>query len=77
MQVKVVLFGILRERFAREKHGHLTVELGEGNTIADLCTHLGFNNQVIFSVNGEVERDFEKELNDGDVVHFFQSIGGG
>ncbi|MCS6908699.1 MAG: MoaD/ThiS family protein [Anaerolineales bacterium] len=77
MQVKVVLYGMLRERLAKETRGRLTVELPEGSSVADLRAHLGIQTPVGCSVNGQMERNPERVLRDGDEVHLFQSIGGG
>jgi len=77
MEIKVVLFGMLRERLAKESRGRLTIELPEGATIQDLLATLGIQMTVICSLNGETERNFAHLLKDGDDVQIFQSIGGG
>ena len=77
MEIKVVLFGMLRERLAKESRGRLAMELPEAATIRDLLAKLGIQMTVICSVNGETERNFDHPLKDGDGVQIFQSIGGG
>ncbi len=77
MIVRVVLYGMLREKLAKESRGRLTVELPEGSRLADLRAHLGINGPVGSSINGQIERNPERVLQDGDEVHIFQSIGGG
>jgi sulfur carrier protein ThiS len=77
MRVNVVLYGMLRERLAKETRGRLTVELPEGSRLADLRSHLDIQSQVGCSINGQIERDPQRVLQDGDEVHLFQSIGGG
>lgn len=77
MRVKVVLYGMLRERLAKETRGRLTVELPDGSCLADLRAQLGIQTQVGCSINGQIERNAERVLQDGDEVHLFQSIGGG
>jgi sulfur carrier protein ThiS len=77
MQVKVVLFGMLRERLAKETRGRLVVELPEPAAIADLVAALGITVPVVCSLNGVVERDFSRALNDGDEAQLFQPAGGG
>jgi sulfur carrier protein ThiS len=77
MQVKVVLFGMLRERRAKESRGRLVVDLPETATIADLVVALGIQVPVACSLNGVIERDFSHILSDGDEAQIFQPAGGG
>ena len=77
MQVKVVLFGMLRERLAKESRGRLVVELTEAATISDLVATLGIQVPVVCSLNGVIERDFSHTLADGDEAQIFQPAGGG
>jgi sulfur carrier protein ThiS len=77
MQVKVVLFGMLRERLAKESRGRLTVELPEAATISDLVALLGIQVPVVCSLNGVIERDFKRTLQEGDEAQLFQPAGGG
>jgi sulfur carrier protein ThiS len=77
MQVKVVLFGMLRERLAKETRGRLTVELPEAATIADLVAALGIQVPVVCSLNGVIERDFSIILQEDDEAQLFQPAGGG
>lgn len=77
MQVKVVLFGMLRERLAKESRGRLAVDLAETATITDLVTMLGIQSPVVCSLNGVIERDFSRTLQEGDEAQIFQPAGGG
>jgi sulfur carrier protein ThiS len=77
MQVKVILFGMLRERLAKETRGRLVIDLPEAATIADLVARLGITVPVVCSLNGVVERDFRRALDDGDEAQIFQPAGGG
>jgi sulfur carrier protein ThiS len=77
MHVKVVLFGILRERLAKESRGRLTVELPEAATIHELLAKLDVQMSVICSLNGEIERNFDHPLKDGDEAQIFRPAGGG
>jgi sulfur carrier protein ThiS len=77
MQVKVVLFGMLRERLAKGSRGRLTVELPEAATITDLVAALGIQVPVVCSLNGVIERDFSRTLAEGDEAQIFQPAGGG
>ena len=77
MQVKVVLFGMLRERLAKESRGRLVVELPEAATISGLVAVLGIQVPVVCSLNGVIERDFRTILEEGDEAQIFQPAGGG
>jgi len=77
MKVNVVLYGMLRERLAKATRGRLTIELPEGSCLADLHAHLGIQSPVGCSINGQIERDPGRVLQEGDEIHLFQSIGGG
>jgi len=77
VQINLVLFGMVRERLAKESRGRLTVELPEGGSLSDLLAKLDIRMLVNCSVNGQIERDFTRVLNDGDEVQIFQPVGGG
>ena len=77
MQINVRLHGLLRWKLARETKGYLTVDLPQGATINDLLAELGVKILVKCSLNGEIERDFTRQLKEGDEVRFFQPTGGG
>jgi sulfur carrier protein ThiS len=77
MQIKVILFGMLRQRLAKESRGRLVVELPEAATISDLLAELGIQVPVVCSLNGVIERDFSHILTDGDEAQIFQPAGGG
>jgi sulfur carrier protein ThiS len=77
MQVKVALFGMLRERLAKESRGKLMVELPEAATLTGLLAVLNIQVPVVCSLNGVIERDFNRTLQEGDEVQIFQPAGGG
>jgi len=76
MQVTVVLFGMFREKLAKS-NGRLTLTLPDAATLGDLLAQLQIETHVISSVNGQLERDHNRLLKDGDVVQIMQAIGGG
>ncbi len=77
MQIKVVLFSVFRELLPRENHGRTTVELAEKGTIKDLLVKLDIKIAANCSVNGQIEYDQNRQLNDGDEVQIFRPVGGG
>ena len=77
MIVKVTLYGILRERLAKETRGKLTLELAEGSLIEDAKVVLGVKSHVTCVLNGKNERDSQTPLKDGDEISFLHPVGGG
>lgn len=77
MRVKVVLYGMLREKLAKESRGRVTLDLDEGSTIQDAMKSLGINPPILCVLNGVNERDSTRTLKDGDEIQFFHPIGGG
>lgn len=77
MQIKVVLFSTFRSLLPPEKRGRTTLEMPEGSTIKDVLATLGINILALVSLNGKIERDFERVLQDGDEVQLFRPVGGG
>lgn len=77
MHIHVKLHGILRDKLPVEQKGKTDIELQDGNSIADLFTHLGISRRVEIAINEEIEIDTTYVLVDGDQVHLFTAIGGG
>lgn len=77
MKVRVKLYGLLREKLPRETKGQSVLELPPHSTIQDLLNTLQINSMVKASVNDVLERDLQRELQDGDDVHLFRPVGGG
>ena len=77
MQIKVVLFSIFRDKLPAESHGRTTLDLPEGSTIVDALERLEIKIHAIVTVNGQIERDFNAILADGDEIQVFRPIGGG
>lgn len=77
MQIKVVLYATLREKLPRENKGVAMLEIPQGSTINDMLVKLDIDALVKCSVNGEITRDNNRVLNDGDEVQVFRPIGGG
>lgn len=77
MRVKVVLFGVFREKLPREARGRTTLELPEGSPLRAVLEHFDLPLHVTCSVNGQLEADRERLLRDGDEVQVFRPAGGG
>ncbi len=77
MIIKVVLFGVYREKLPEAARGRTTIELPQGSRLRAVLEHFDLPLQVACSVNGQLEADRERLLQDGDEVHIFRPAGGG
>jgi sulfur carrier protein ThiS len=77
MHIHVVLYSTLREKLPREAKGRTILDLPPGSTLTDLLTALDITIPVKCAVNGEIERDEQRLLQDGDEVQVFRPVGGG
>ena len=77
MKIRIELLGILAERLPKESKGKGVVELREESTVKDLLEKLGIKRKVTFALNDEHDLDEKQQLNDGDEVLVFTSVGGG
>jgi molybdopterin converting factor small subunit len=77
MIVNVTLYGILREKLAKETRGKLTLDLPENSVIKDAQTALGIESSITCVLNGRNERDFQTTLKEGDEISFLHPVGGG
>ena len=77
MEIRLQLFSILREKLPAEKKGKTTLNIDEGTTLADILEMYDINQRVAISVNGVQIRDHSRELQDGEEIKIFTSVGGG
>lgn len=79
MRIQVHLFSILRQHLPPGgEAGQASIELPDGNTVADLIEHLGITRRVrLVMVNGAQEKSLERRLRDGDIVKLFPTMVGG
>jgi len=68
VKVKVQLYSILREKLPPEAKGKTSLSLKEGTSLAGILEIFDIRNRVVISVNGAHERDFSREVKDGDEV---------
>jgi sulfur-carrier protein len=78
MQVKVRVFASLRRHVASLGENPISVELPEGNSVAELMRHLQIplNEVKVMFVNGRA-RPEDWQLEAGDEVGIFPPVGGG
>jgi sulfur carrier protein ThiS len=77
MKVHLQLFSILRDKLPREAQGETTLELQDGATVADVLAVLDITRNVVISVNDIHEPDKSRQLQNGDDIKMFSSVGGG
>ena len=77
IRVRVILQSYLREKFPPEDRGRGEVELPRGSCLADLITALDLPGTIHAAVNGQITRDRQTILSDGDEVRFFNAGSGG
>jgi len=75
--LKITLFGVLREKLARENRGKLSLKLAEGSVLQDAKQALGIQSNALCVLNGVNQSDLTTPLKDGDEIAFFLPIGGG
>lgn len=75
MRISLKLMGMLRQH--APENGEL--ELPEHATIEDVIKTLKLQSEAIqvFSVNGAIERDRQRQLNDADELTILPPVGGG
>jgi hypothetical protein len=74
---KIVLHSILRELLTPETHGRVVWELPEGSTVLYVSKQLKIPEPFLFSINGEVDHNKTRYIQDGDEIHFFRPTTGG
>lgn len=77
MKIKIVLFGVFREKLPREARGRTTLELPEGAPLRVVLEHFDLPFRAACAVNGQLESNLERILQDGDEVQVFRPAGGG
>ena len=77
MRIPVRLYNMLRMRLPPEAQGRTEIELPQGSTLRDALEALDIELRYPAAVNGTIERDLRRVLNDGDQVSVFAPIGGG
>ena len=77
IQIKIHLYGPLRDRFPPEAKGRMTLELAEEATVQDIFQQLNLPPNLYVAINDDHESSPETPLQDGDQVRFFSPVYGG
>jgi sulfur carrier protein ThiS len=75
--IHLTLYGLLREILPREARGKTDLKVAEGTLLENIVADLDIKGPVVFSVNGEVERDLQRVVNAEDRINIFRPAGGG
>jgi sulfur carrier protein ThiS len=77
MIINVTLYGILREKRAKETRGKISLSMPEGSKISDVLQILNIPPHIYCVHNGNPQRDYQTILQDQDEISFVPPIGGG
>jgi molybdopterin converting factor small subunit len=80
MRIELRLFASLRKKLPPDSpRGRCELELPAETTIGDLLARMDIarTRAQIILVNGEHDRDFDRALQDGDVLSVFPPVAGG
>ncbi len=77
MIIHVTLFGILREKHAKETRGKISLQMPPGSRISDVLQILNIAPHIYCVHNGSHQRDYQTILHDQDEISFIPPVGGG
>jgi sulfur carrier protein ThiS len=77
LEIHLQLYSILRDKLPPESKGQVMVRLDDGASLQDLLDKFEIRQKVVISLNGALELDRSRQLQDGDQVKIFSSISGG
>lgn len=77
IRVSVRLYNRLQRLLPPEAQGKTELTLAEGSSLKDVCEILKIERSYPIAVNGVLERDLDRILEQGDLVSAFAPIGGG
>ncbi len=77
LKISVTLHSYLRELLPLQDKGVANLDLPEGSCIEDVFTLLKLPPKLACAVNGDIEHDHFRVLQDGDALHFFRPAAGG
>ena len=77
IKITLQLYSVLRDKLPAESKGRAELHLNDGSSLQDLLNELEITRKVVISINGDHESEMSRQLQDGDRVKIFSSIGGG
>ena len=76
MRIKVTLHSALRGRLPPDAKGRTELDVPAGGSLNDAVLQLGIPD-VLYAVNGSIERNLTRPLRDGDQIDVFIRAAGG
>lgn len=77
IRVTVRLYNRLQRLLPPEADGRTELELSEGSVVKDVYGILGISRPYPIALNGVIEKDPDRVLEDGDQISVFSPVGGG
>jgi sulfur carrier protein len=77
IRVSIRLYNRLRLLLPPEAEGETELELPEGSRVKDIHGALGISRPYPIALNGVIEKDPDRLLEDGDRISVFAPVGGG
>jgi sulfur carrier protein ThiS len=77
MQIRVVLYSLLRYKLARENNGRLTLDMPENSSIQDVLDYLMIDPPIHVSINNQIVDNHSNLLEENTEIHLFRPTGGG
>lgn len=77
MRFKVILYSTLRDKLPAENQGGIELDLPDGCTISDVIVQLNLSPPFLCAVNGQIERNTQRLIQDKDELRFFRPGSGG
>ncbi len=77
MVLQIRLFGYLRDKVPGTHRGQLEWTLANGSSIAELLAALQLTGHMHVAVNGELVREWQRPLKNGDEIEIFHPAAGG
>lgn len=77
MQIRVVLYSLLRYKLAKETNGRLTLDMPEISSIQDVLDSLKIDPPINVSINNQIIDNYDNLLEENTEIHLFRPTGGG
>jgi sulfur carrier protein ThiS len=77
MQIRVVLYSLLRYKLAKESNGRLTLDMPENSSIQDVLDQLMIDPPINVSINNQIVDNPGNLLEENAEIHLFRPTGGG
>ncbi len=77
MQIRIVLYSLLRYKLAKETKGRLTLDMPENSSIQDVLDYLMIDPPINVSINNQIIENYDNPLAEDCEIHLFRPTGGG